>query len=698
MRTVRRTSFAVAALAAAVFGATRPSPVGAAGSASDVAPANTAPTRAAIVASNSSRADSIRVLPPILVQATRPSPRSTLENRTGSATYLDVSALHDRVATAAEALDRVPGLHVNDYGGIGAFSTVSIRGSGSSQVNVYLDGVPLSRSALGVVNLADLPFAALDHIEVYRGFAPVELPGAGIGGGINLVTRSLAAPGPLQHQHRLVAGGGSFGTRRLSSANEFSAHGFGGVLVADMLESAGDFRFLFDNGTPLTPGDDRSVVRRNNWVRNDELLLRLCRTLGGGAEIRAADEWVRRVHGVPGPSMQSDIANGGAEWNLAWLEYAAPRLAHARLAVRGRVSSEWRRDRFYDPDSRIGLGAQDLRDVTRSETAHAGLRWLAPGLQHVSLELDARRERFEPFRPAAGPVQRRTTYEAGAEERLTLFGRLAFEAGVRAERQQDDFAGSLRNAYSSRPARGGQRTAVEPRIAARVRVAPGVHVRASTSRSHRTPSFLELFGDSGNVAGSTDLRVEHGTNRDVGLQFEAARRGVQARLEVSHFDNRARDLIAFIQQSQTTFVARNIGAARMRGEEWSWQLGAVSRRWSVDGGFTRLDAKDLGVDLTWYAGKSLPVRPARQLHTRVAVAGRGLELGYEFDYVGRDYLDRFNTKLVRRRGLHDVDARWDWRAAGLCLSVHNLGNDPASDIAGFPLPGRTFLLTTNYKL
>jgi outer membrane cobalamin receptor len=706
-RALRATAAGVFALALA--GRARsdePAPVAASDSAvaftiaPTAAPDSTAAPAAAPDSAVAPAAPLERRVPPIVVHGQRPTPRARIETTAGSATVVDVAPLQDRVATAAEVLERIPGLHVNDYGSLGSFSTVSIRGSTSGQVNVYLDGVPLSRSALGVVNLADLPFSSLDRVEVYRGFTPADLPGAGVGGAINLVSRSLPPTGPFRHRHRFVAGGGSFGTRRLGSSHEIAAHGFSALLVTDKLESSGDFVFWSDGGTPLNHGDDAAVVRRNNWIRNDEWLLRVSGALPGGATIRASNQWVRRVRGVPGSSELSEIANGGAQWNLSAVEAQAPRLGHGRLALLGRLTSEWRRDLFYDPQSQIGLGAQNIRDVTRTWTAHAGARWLAPVLQHVAFACDARREEFQPFRPGAGPEQRRRVLEAALEERTTVLGRLTLEAGLRAAREQDDFNGVVRNAYSLRPATGGERTFTEPRAGARLRLAPGVHVRASWNRSHRTPSFLELFGDNGAVAGSTELRVEHGTNRDLGVQFEAVRRNLSGRLDVTHFDNRAQDLITFVTQSQNTLVARNIGATRVRGEEWIWQLqdAGPAHRWSLDGGFTRLDAKDLGVDLTWYAGKSLPVRPARELHQRIAVRAAAFEFGYEYDYVGRNYLDRFNTKTVARRDLHGLDVRWTVHRAAVQCGVRNLTNDRAADVAGFPLPGRSVFFTTSYRI
>src|SRR6185369_11245003 len=74
-----------------------------------------------------------------------------------------------------EALVVAAGVHVTQYGGMGAFSTMSVRGMPPGHVTVLLDGVPLTSAAHGIVDLAGIPATAVDAIEVYRGAAPVSL-------------------------------------------------------------------------------------------------------------------------------------------------------------------------------------------------------------------------------------------------------------------------------------------------------------------------------------------------------------------------------------------------------------------------------------------------------------------------------------------------------------------------------------------
>src|SRR5207253_9135856 len=108
---------------------------------------------------------------------------------TAFATVIETPAAPTEVKTLTDALADAVGVQVRRFGGLGDFSTVSIRGSSAGQVQVYLDGVPLSRAENEVVNLADLPLDAVDHVEVYRGATPLAFAQSGPGGVVNVVSR-----------------------------------------------------------------------------------------------------------------------------------------------------------------------------------------------------------------------------------------------------------------------------------------------------------------------------------------------------------------------------------------------------------------------------------------------------------------------------------------------------------------------------
>src|SRR5262245_43550419 len=127
-------------------------------------------------------------LPPVRVDAALERARRLAP--TAFVTTLAAESDARALASLRDALVEAAGVRVTQYGGMGAFSAMSVRGAPPGQVAVLLDGVPLTSAAQGVTDLADLPVTAVEAIEVYRGAAPTSLASPMPGGAVNLVTRA----------------------------------------------------------------------------------------------------------------------------------------------------------------------------------------------------------------------------------------------------------------------------------------------------------------------------------------------------------------------------------------------------------------------------------------------------------------------------------------------------------------------------
>lgn len=93
--------------------------------------------------------------------------------------------------TAAEVLERVPGVDVRLQGGQGQLSSVLVRGARAQQVLVLIDGQAASMESM---DLALLPLGGIERIEVVRGPAAARFGPGAMGGVVNLVTHRPAAP------------------------------------------------------------------------------------------------------------------------------------------------------------------------------------------------------------------------------------------------------------------------------------------------------------------------------------------------------------------------------------------------------------------------------------------------------------------------------------------------------------------------
>lgn len=71
-----------------------------------------------------------------------------------------------KMENLSEIIEKEAGVQIRQSGGLGSFSTVSLRGSSSEQVVIYMDGVPLNEASGGGVNLANISLSDIASVEI----------------------------------------------------------------------------------------------------------------------------------------------------------------------------------------------------------------------------------------------------------------------------------------------------------------------------------------------------------------------------------------------------------------------------------------------------------------------------------------------------------------------------------------------------
>ena len=199
------------------------------------------------------------------------------------------------------------------YGGLGSFSTMSIRGSTAEQVQVYLDGVPLNQALGGGVDLGELSLAGVESIEVYRGAVPARFGGNSIGGVVNIRTRR---PGKGS-VFGLQVGGGSFATHQLSvtTSSTWKAPELLGLLAYSATRT--DFRLLHVTGAEFTLHAPVCTRRANSDYHSLNSLVKVARP---GAEPSAGP-----YHPRFGSAAFRHQQQSGAPYPLRYLEHPRTR-------------------------------------------------------------------------------------------------------------------------------------------------------------------------------------------------------------------------------------------------------------------------------------------------------------------------------------------------------------------------------------
>ncbi len=642
-------------------------------------------------------------LPTLEVRDERLDAEAIVRDTSTFATVVDTRETTARVETVADLLTESVGVQVRQFGGLGAFSTVSIRGSTPNQVDIFLDHVRLNQANAGLVDLGDLPLDNIERIEIYRGFAPLQLGAGSIGGAINLVTRQVTD----QPHNRASLSYGSFDTRKVSlyRSQRFPTRHLGYLALFNYTESDGDFEFFDDNGTRFNTRDDEIATRTNNDFRSFNVSAKGEITLAQWA-LTLSNDFFTKDQGVNGLSNLQSEARLGVNRNVVTLLAKRQGFPTTATDIRFQLAHTWQHERFEDLRGNITGGPEDEDSTSHIWSVQGLLNWyLDDGSQIAGPMLEWRYETLRTINklpeirglPAdRGPLQRRVNVIVALQDEILLFDeRLALRPLLRYQYVSSRFGDQPNfNRFTTDIPNQDRAHNVSPSLGIKINLASFFHIKANAGRFHRIPTLLELFGDRGITIGNPKLDTETSINWDVGWTLELPGDAVIDRLflEYAYFGSRADDLIVFVQNSQASARAENIGAADIWGHEVSWSVSAWSHL-RFYGNYTFQSAKDASETIS--RGNQLPGRPRHELHQGIEGFIRLGKLSYELDYISQNFLDRANFRPVNHRLLHNIRLTLTplGKRLKLTFEAKNLTDNQVGDFRGFPLPGRSFFRT-----
>lgn len=590
--------------------------------------------------------------------------------------------------SAGDLIGARAGIHTLNHGGLEAATSVSVRGSSSAQVAVFLDGVPLETAGGDGVGLGDIDAAGLSSIAVYKSFTPAALGSGTIGGAIELKSRQPARG----WHHRYDLSYGSFNTASGSAevSNGSAKNEF--LFRINARHTAGNFTFLDDNGTPLNSGDDARVKRRNNAALVTHPYLNWQHRLDERHAFKVAAHFFRIESGVPGlQSFQSTTASRSL---TDFLGSAAFSRAGDQTDVTDTVYWRFIKSQFSDPNGEIGLGAgQDNDDASfiGGNKTDVVVRFSPQATLNLQAEYA-----FETFDPrnylsptTVGQTSSRQQINLAAEQKLTLLEeRLKLVGGTK-------ITNAFYNINNNDPSLAGAGTFFSKRtehpltgqVAASFALFDGFEVNASGARGVRLPKFSELFGDQGYALGNPALTSEKTLKGDVGITWQRRFPGIlnKTRVAVSYFESRVDDLIQFELVSGLA-RASNLGKASLRGVEVSGSL-SFAKRITASLDYTWQNARDRAVN----PGNFLVGRPEHEGNAEIAFDRGPWHAAARANVIDNQYLDALNTQKINLRPRLDADVGYLWRKKyRVGIEARNISGSQIVDAVGFPLPGRSF--------
>lgn len=589
----------------------------------------------------------------------------------------------ERSSSLVDMLAREPGVVGRKAGGLGHYATLSLRGSSSEQVEVWMDGVPLGGSAGSSVDLGPV---ALDGLE------RVELRQAGQTGSfgaprVDLVSRRgwARTGGSLRM--------GSFGEKALAA---WWGDASGRATLTGWLESAdNDYPFPWDNGTAYNTTDDRTVRLANNDYRGRGLALGLRPTESVDASVRVRD--ARRGVSLPGlEDPRGRLEDASIQASGRWRGTGA-------VAPSAEVSGLWSRSTWEDPGSTLGWQVQESsREKATDLSARAGLErarggWLDGWISaHTRWETSIRESLGDRDVPVTPEADRRTLEAELGWRGAAASGAFGAEASFRGQsfvdgRDWTTGIGTLETGPRQESSRRGSR--LHGRLWSRP-LAP-LALWVSSAARVRPPDFQEWMGDNGYTLTTPELAVERSSAHEAGARFQGSSWTAAATAWWSRYDD---PIEAYQVGSSPLVYHRNAPGYEAMGLDARLDVCGDFAGASLSGGLQEASIDDPNPRLD----KNRPRRFPNWKADLQLSAGpwRNVRIGGGAQVQGPSFASELNRPADERpaRIFLDTWARWGGHGFSASLTARNLLDQHPEDLEDIPLAGRQFGARLEYEL
>ena len=635
-------------------------------------------------------------IPDTIVTGTRiPTPQ---ERVPAAATVITRQEIEERgYQTLAEALTAVPGLRIAPQGGPGQLTSAFLRGTGSANVLVLIDGVPandVGAPAGGFDFGQDLLFD-VERIEVVRGPLSSLYGSSAIGGVVNLITRR-AAPDKAFAPYGELAGGtqntlrGGLGATGTVGAFDYLMSGFS--------QSTRGFN-------ALAPRFETNIPERDGF-RGATGTARLGWTPVEGTRFEGLLRWRENRFGLDSVP-QDDPNYSGRDRRWAGQIRGETKLLDGAWTTGLRVFSTEQSRRYTNlPDQFDAF----TREESRFRGTRTGVDWgntvrlpsagiftdgaLGFGATHALEEARTTQSFPSDFGDFTSKLRAQQHSTAGwASLQYRLLERLDLSGGLRHD--------SLTGVEGATTWKLGAALAL-PEVNSRLRLSAGTAFRA--------PSLFERYGigsfDGFQVStGNPNLKPERSFGWEVGSDTDLAAFGNRrfATASWTFFQSRVREQIVHVFGPDGSTYA-NINRANLHGAELGMTLRPAT--WfETTAAWTITEAFDAETD------RRLPRRPETVVSLtarivpmpRVVLAPTVLFTGRSPEAAFASYANDGTAYTYARSNpagtVVNLTASWQaFDQAALFLEARNLGNSRWEPVNGFVTPGRSVLVGTRFAL
>ncbi len=600
------------------------------------------------------------------------------------------------VTDIADALHRMSGITLRDYGGAGGMKTVSVRGFGSKHTGVSYDGVMLSECQSGEIDLSRYSLDNVDHLSLIIGDNDdIFIPARQATTPATLNIQTLKVPTDNLYPHLTTQlKVGSFGyvspflryEQNLSERFAFSA-------VGEYTYAENDYPYTIQNVTE-TVSDRRQNSRMNsghgelNFIYNNKVD-RLTGKVYYYDNKRQLPGQVHYYTTLSGEELHDRNFFSQLMYQTRWGECWALR-THAKFNW---VESVFR-DHLYPG------GVNDASYWQRESYASAALLY-APRRNWAfdySADYAYNNLNGSSARTIVGRPYRHTVLQSATAKytghRLTVMGRLLCSIYINDSKEGNS-------------ARNMRRLSPSLSLSYLLSEAVPLRIRASYKNIFRSPTFNESYYYH---YGSYDLKPESTDQFNVGLTWEKPskeKNGTELQSTLDIYYNNVRDMIVAVPKTMFVWSCVNVGKVQVFGLDAT--IRATHRfcddmKLTATTNYSYQRVQNMVSPESPHYKKQIAYMPEHtasasvgfehpwvntSLHA-VAVSQRWAN-NEHYDGTSIDGYCDVGLTLWREFsfGPHQLEGRFD---------LKNLFNTQYEIVSRYPMPGRSFQLSINYNI
>ncbi|MBF0225392.1 MAG: TonB-dependent receptor [Desulfobacterales bacterium] len=602
-----------------------------------------------------------------------------------------------KIEDISQIIDKEAGIQVRQSGGLGSFSTISLRGSSSDQVMIFLDGILINDASGGGLDLSNISLADIESIEIYKGMTPINLGKASIGGAINIKTLKQQS-GLNANVH---AGYGSFNTYQIGTFLNNKVENLDYLMSLDYLASENDFKITNDNGTQWNKTDDTTEKRNNAEFDQKNFLGKLGYDFSDNFRIDLMNQWFSKKQDLPSwDNSESTNTSLDTNRNITTLKLTLDNIGK-NINTATQFTHLWKKEEYDDKEGHVGLGQQNFEYITHRYDGNFFMEMLGD-FNIASFLFDASYESYFPkdiTKSISLNKSIRNSFSLGIQDSILLFNeKFIVTPACRYNYINDEMKSSVSIWGLVIEEKTKHQDYFSPQIGVKYMPTNSIVMKANAAKYTREPSFFELFGDRGFLVGNIDLKHEKGLNYDAGAEFIFQPESpLFQKISISsvYYKSIVDDLITRVYDSRGIGKSVNISESDIDGIEFAVNINFLEYFKAIFN-VTWQDTENKS-KIKVFNGKKLPGRFETAYAGRIEAKYKGFKIYTEYLSEQGIYYDSANLLKADDKKEINSGISWLFKKLLMTFEAKNLGDNKYEDFNGYPLPGIAYYCTAKYN-